>query len=297
MNNRFEGIIPPLTTPFSVEGDLQFEALERNLEKYLDTALSGFLALGSTGEAVHLTESEKIEVVRRCRALIPAHRSFLVGVSSPTLRHALEFIEKIAEFRIDAVLVGVPSYYKSRMTSRALEDYFVAIADRAPFPVLLYNVPQFTGLELSSQLIGTLSRHEKIVGMKESSGNLIYLQEAMAAVGDADFQFIGGSAETLGPAWLLGVRAGIYAIACAFPGATLEVAAAFPTCSQDLIRKQQKLFHLSRVLVARLGIAGIKRAMDREGYQGGSCRLPLSPLTETEKREVDELLACYAHGS
>jgi dihydrodipicolinate synthase/N-acetylneuraminate lyase len=164
---RFCGVIPSVKTPFSSEGTVLYEVLEENLGKYFKTAAAGCLLLGSNGEAPHLNLFEKLEIVRRASAIIPADRYSLVGVDSSTLVEASDFLDEIEGFRIDAVLISVPSYYKEQMNEEALCRYCIEVASRSAFPVLLYNIPQFTGIEIPPQLVGKLATHHNIVGMKD----------------------------------------------------------------------------------------------------------------------------------
>ncbi len=178
-NTKFQGVIPPVTTPFSSEEEILYEVLEENLGKYLETSAAGFLLLGSNGEAPHLDPAEKMEIVRRSGAIIPADRYFLVGVASPTLVEASDFFKKSEGLRIDAVLVSVPSYYKDRMNEEALHRYFTEVSSRSAFPVMLYNIPQFTDIEIPPELVGRLAAHHNIVGMKDSSGHVGYLERVL----------------------------------------------------------------------------------------------------------------------
>ena len=281
----FDGVIPPLTTPFSEEGRVLYPALEKNLEAYADSRLSGVLALGSNGEAVHLTPSEQIEVVRLARSCLPPDRVFLIGVSAPTLDQAKHFIDSMSDMQATAFLVGAPSYYKNRMSCKALRLYFESVAEHAPAPVLLYNVPQYSGIELQPELIAELAQHDRISGMKDSSGNLIYLQRVLEQVQGRSFQVVLGSAQLLGPATSLGIRAAILAVACALPELPIRVLRAEGPASR---RREQlaDLFRIAQAVTVGFGIPGLKFAMDLAGLRGGACRLPLLPLEEEEKEAL-----------
>lgn len=289
MAARFRGIMPPVTTPFDEQGELLYDSLERNLRKYLKTGLSGFALLGSNGESPHLTESEKIEILKLGQSVLPADRYLIAGLSFATLRQSLSFVEKIQGFRIDALLVSTPSYYKNRMTRQALYHHYTAIADASPFPVLLYNVPQYSGLELPPELIGDVAAHPNIAGMKESSGNLLYLQRVLELVRGQDFELILGSAQVLGPALVLGIQAAIVAVACAIPELPTRLLADFQK-EADVSQIQARIYEVSMALTARLGVAALKYAMDCFGYEGKLCRLPLLPLTAEEKAQLQAVL-------
>ena len=283
---RFQGVIPPITTPFSPQGEILHGVLEGNLAKYLKTSATGFLVLGSNGEAPHLSPSEKLEIVRRSGAIISPERYFLVGVASSSLVEASEFLEKIKELRIDAVLISVPSYYKDRMNEEALHRYFTEIADRSAFPVLLYNIPQFTGLAIGPEVVGKLASHHNVVGMKDSSGNIGYLERVLGQTQKEDFQVILGSAGILGPGLVLGIEAAILAIACVLPELPLRLMKDF-RAGIDLGSQQLQLARVARCVTDDHGIPGLKYAMDLLGFEGGQSRLPLLPLDQGQKVDIE----------
>jgi 4-hydroxy-2-oxoglutarate aldolase len=290
MNQEFNGIIAPVATPFSEEGDLLPDALERNIGKYAKTPLTGILVGGSTGESPHLTYAEGIQIAETAAQAVPGDMKCLVGVASPTLKESLRFVEEISRFRVDALLVSVPSYYKNRMNEAALAKFFETLADQSPFPILLYNIPRFTGVDLSVDLVRRLAAHENVQGLKDSSADLIYMQKVLAATQDEEFQVLTGSAETLACSLVLGIRAAILAIACVIPEYVSEVMHSFEKRLPDLPAQQLRLCRVSWTIVRELGIQGVKHAMDLRGYEGHYCRLPLMPLTSEERLRAQQVL-------
>lgn len=284
----FHGVLAPLATPFDRTGALQLDAFCRNLSRYLETRLTGFVVAGTTGEGLHLLDSEKIQLVEQTSQLLPRERHFLVGVPAPSLRQALVFGDRLQDFPIDGLLVTVPSYYRSRMTKAALLNYFESLADRTPFPIYLYNIPQLTGIELPPSVVQELAAHPRIAGMKESSGNLIYLQEILGVTGNEDFQVMSGSAETFAFARQLGVEAAILGASCVIPDLLVEHAEGSAAPDATFRVLQRKIARFSSLVVRGLGVAGIKAAMDLRGYEGLYCRRPLEPLTEAEQERVRE---------
>jgi len=288
--NQLKGIIAPLTTPFSQKGDLLLDALVRNVEKYMQTPLTGVLVGGSTGEAPHLSEAEAVKVVEEVSPAVSPEKKFMAGLACSTLREARSFIDQISRFKIDALLVSVPSYYKNRMDDIALAHFFKTVADHAPFPVILYNIPRFTGVTMSIHLVKELSSHSNISGMKDSSADLIFMQKVLDVTKGEEFQLITGSAETLSSALILGINSGILAVACVLPEFIEGLLRAFEERRPDLPDRQIRLCQISWTLVRDLGIQGIKYAMELRGYEGAYCRLPLGPLTEEEKRCAERIL-------
>ncbi len=286
---EFRGIFPPVTTPFDEAGAIRFESLAENLERYLTKPVGGFLILGSNGESVHLTAGEKLEIVNLFSEKTPRDKRLIVGLSSPSLQGGLEFLESTGHHRIDAYLVSVPSYFKNRMTEEAVRRYFFEVADRSSHPVLVYNVPQYSGIRMSPEFVASLAEHSNIAGMKDSSGDLNWLQGVLSRVEGESFQAILGSAQVLGPALSLGIQAAIVAIGCALPELPSQVMSEFRS-GLDHRESQRQLHQISVALTARFGVAGVKHAMDRFGFCGGACRLPLLPLEPSESAEIDALL-------
>jgi 4-hydroxy-2-oxoglutarate aldolase len=285
---RFCGFIPPVTTPFSSEGTVLYEVMEGNLGEYFKAAAAGFLLLGSNGEAPHLNLSEKLEIVRRASAIIPADRYFLVGVASSKLVEASDFLDEIEGFRIDALLISVPFYYEDQMNEEALCRYFIEVASRSAFPVLLCNIPQFTGIEIPPQLVGKLAAHHNIVGMKDSSGNVGYLERVLEQTLGEDFQVILGSAGLLGPGLVLGIEAAILAVACGLPELPYRLMKDYQS-RVDIGKRQLQLAQISRCVTHDHGIPGLKYAMDLLGFEGGQSRLPLLPLGPDPKVDIERV--------
>ncbi len=296
MSQPLHGIIPPLTTPFSARGRLRLDSLERNLDRYLKTDLSGFLVLGSNGESVHLNAKERLQVVQTVVDRVQGRGSLIIGVSAASLRQALTLVEEVSQVCADALLISTPAYYKNRMTALALTDFFVEIAERATQPILLYNVPQYSGLELGVELVSRLAQHPRIIGVKDSSANLTYLQHVLAKTRGENFQLISGSAQVFAPALLLGVEAAILAVACALPQLPLALLEASKR-GQDVGRLQARLFQVANVLTSEYGVPGLKCAMDLEGFEGLSCRRPLAPLSTSERQELIQVLETTMAGA
>jgi len=290
MSYLFEGVVAPITTPFFDDQEVSLDGLQQNLDRYRTTSLAGVLVLGSTGEAAHLSVEERVSVLRTATEVWPEDKKLLVGVSFAALKQSLSFVEKTVPYRSEGFLVSVPSYYKSRMNTRALVEYFVSLANEAPAPLMLYNIPRFSGIELSIPLVAELAQHGNIAGIKDSSGNLIYLQKMLAATAGQNFQVISGSAETFGPALALGIKGGILAVSCAVPEVVMDVMEGFERDSAEFEARQSHLFQISSTVVGKFSVPGVKYAMDLKGFCGGTCRRPLMQLTASEKSEVEAVL-------
>ncbi len=278
MNEALQGIFPPITTPFGSEGELLVDRFKSNLERWAAFRLQGYLVLGSNGETAYLSEEEQLLLVREARTCIPENKKMIVGVGREATRLCIQFTRKVADLGADYALVGTPCYYKPNMTPEALFAHFWSVADESPVPILIYNVPQFTGVNLSAPLIERLSAHENIAGMKESSGNLA-LQGEIRRRTPQRFQILVGSASTLLPSLIQGACGGIVAVACVLPGETVDLFEAF--CSgnwQQAASLQTALSPLAAAVSTQFGIPGLKVAMDLMGFFGGHPRLPLLAL-------------------
>jgi 4-hydroxy-2-oxoglutarate aldolase len=287
---RLRGIVPPLVTPFLANGDLDLASFEANLESYAREDLGGYVVLGSNGEATFLEEDEKLALIRAARRRAGT-RLLLVGTGLESTRATIAFTRKAADAGADAALVVTPHYYKSRMTAEALQRHFEAVADASPVPIYLYSIPSFTGLAWPPGLAGALAAHPRIVGMKESAGDLGLLGKIIASV-PPSFAVVCGSAPVMYPALCVGAAAGILAVANCAPGPAAALYAAFRAGDHAEARRiQEELTPLSVAVTSTHGIAGLKLALDLAGRRGGAVRAPLLPLPPPAREELKGLLA------
>ena len=289
MKRPLSGIFPPITTPFDSEGGLQLDHFKANLERWADFGLGGLTVLGSNGESPFLSDEEKLLLVRESRALIGRNKAMIVGAGRESTRACVQFIRKIADLGADYALVGTPCYFKSAMTDDVLFGHFERIAESSPIPVLIYNVPQFTGVSTSAGLVERLSRHERIAGIKESSGNLV-LQGDIRRRTPEDFTLLVGSAATLLPSLIQGANGGVVAIGCPLPGLTVDLYDAFESGDWKRAAELQRLLTpLALAVTSQFGIPGLKAAMDLAGFRGGEPRAPLLPLGQTERSTLKSI--------
>jgi 4-hydroxy-2-oxoglutarate aldolase len=280
------GVVPPLVTPFERDGTLDLAAFEANLDALAAHDLSGFLVLGSNGEAASLEEEEKLALVAASRRRLPG-RFLLAGTGTESTRATIALTRKAADLGADAALVLTPHYYKARMTVDALRLHFEAVADASPIPVYLYSVPAFTGLPWPPALSSALSAHPRIAGMKESSGDVGLLARVLASV-PASFEVACGNAPVFYPALCVGASAGVLAVANCAPRPTAALFRAFERGDHARARRlQEAIGPLAAAVTTGHGVAGLKCAMDRVGLRGGCVRSPLLPAPPSA---ADELL-------
>ncbi|HZD49677.1 MAG TPA: dihydrodipicolinate synthase family protein [Silvibacterium sp.] len=176
-----EGIFPAVTTPFYPDGRLHVSKLEENIGCYSRTPVSGLAVLGSTGEAVMLSDEESRTVLRAARVAAASEKVLLAGVARESLVETLRLAEFAADQQYDAVLVRTPHYYGPQMGQGEMLTYYRTLADRSPSPVVLYSIPKFTHYELPVEVIAELAKHPNIIGLKDSSGNVERIAEIVAA--------------------------------------------------------------------------------------------------------------------
>ena len=194
-------LLTAMVTPFDETGMVRYDAFERNVEEYLKAGLEGYLVLGSNGESVYLEHSEKLKLIEAARKRIPSSMTLLAGTGVESTRATIELTKQAAERGVDAVLVKNPFYFKSQMTFDVYLNHYTAVAEASPVPVIIYNVPVFTGVPLQSRLVIELAKHPNICGLKDSSGDVKLISEV---VWNTDkFPVLAGAAPTLSRLWLL----------------------------------------------------------------------------------------------
>jgi len=292
MENKIElnGILPPIATPFDEKGNIDHGALARNVAQLSQTGIRGVLVLGSNGEYPYLSEAEKREAVKTVAAATPDDIVVMVGTGCESTRETIRLTNDCAAMGSHAALVVTPCYYGGKMTPAALEDHFMQVADHADIPILLYNVPKFTNINIDLATILRLSCHPNIAGIKDSSGNVAQMGEILSRVEDG-FHVLVGTAGALLAALTLGCPGGILALANVAPRECVQIMTLLKEGDIEKARDLQlKMLPVNRAVTATFGIAGLKAAMDMLGYNGGEPRPPLMPLTETAREEMQQIL-------
>ena len=287
---RLEGVFPPIPTPFDADGEIDAAALAENLSWWNRYDLSGVVVLGSNGEAVLLDGSEKLSLIEAARAGIPEGRSMIVGTGSQSTRATISLTQAAADAGANYALVLPPFYYKGLMTADVLERHFRAVADASPIPVVLYNMPACTGIDMSAELIVALAGHENIVGLKDSGGNTAKLGQIHGELGER-FRILAGSASFLLPALSVGAVGGVLALANIAPRQCVEI---LRLASEGDVRAaselQVRMIPPNSAVTRRWGVPGLKAAMEMLGLRGGPVRSPLLPLDAENREELRSIL-------
>ncbi len=285
---KLSGIFPSITTPY-INDNVNCSALASNIKKYNELDLGGYMILGGNGENLGLTDQEAHRIVETIMEARKAERTIVAGVGRESAKATVDFIKSIAGYGIDIASVITPFYFGKHMHDQNLIRYYEEVADASPIPVLIYNSPDYAaGVEISPEAISVLSRHENIVGMKNSSKREISKYTSRIS-DDTEFYFHAGRMATC----LRDFQQGAV-------GATLSVAIYWPEKCIKLYKlytegKHEEADSLSEEMrmtsaVSQYGVAGVKYAMGLTGFIGGEPRLPLLPLTTEQKEEINKIL-------
>jgi 4-hydroxy-2-oxoglutarate aldolase len=283
---NISGIFPALVTPFNPDESVSLSAVKENIRRYNSTDIAGYVVLGSTGESVMLSRDEADSVLAAAKEASTPEKLLIAGTGAESTAETIARTKRAAALGYPVALVKTPYYYKPVYRAETYLQHYRAVADASPIPILLYSVPQFTGITLETPEILALASHPNIVGIKDSSGNIQRVGEIVAGA-RADFRVLTGGAAVIYPALAVGARGAILALAAALPEKCAELF--------DLVRRgdhqeaqqlQLLLVNASKRIVSECGIPGVKYAMDLRGYQGGLPRRPLLPLTEEKKQAI-----------
>lgn len=289
---KLQGIFPPIATPFDHNGAIYKAKVEHNVTKWNRTALAGYVVCGSTGESVFLTQSEKYELFELVAKHAAAEKLLIAGTGVEGVYETVELTNRAAELGYKAAMIRTPHYYKPfSVRDEAQLLYFRSVADRVKIPILIYNWPQTTGVDLPVEAVAALSEHPNIIAIKESSGNL---EKVMRLIRETKrgFQVLTGSAPTLAPSLAAGATGAVLAFANAAPYACITIWEAHRTREFEAATDWQgRILTAARMVTVKYGVAGLKHAMDLNGYYGGPPRLPLVPVSETARQEIQQAFA------
>src|SRR5713226_3448723 len=287
---NFSGILLPVTTPFAADEEFDFQGLTENLRKWNETGINGYVILGSTGERVHLDEREYIQVIEAARQAVPEELAFIVGAGQQSTRGTIREIEVAARAGAEAVLVITPHYYRAAISQDTLASHYTMVADASSIPIILYSMPDLTGIKIEPETAARLSAHENIIGVKDSSNDVAKLKETVRLVPEA-FAVMIGNGTVFGEALQAGARAGILAVGCVAPQLCVAIYEAVRVDDLDRASALQAvLTPLARAVTKTYGIGGLKGALEMNGYVGGAVRAPLQRASEDARNEITELL-------
>src|SRR4029453_16605912 len=273
------GIFAPIPTPFDERDRVDTGRLKKALARWVARPLTGFVVLGSNGEAVLMDDFECDQAIVGARGAVPRDRGFIVGTGRESTQAAIRASKRAAEHGADAVLVRTPGFFKSQMTSDVFVRHYTAVADASPVPVLLYNFTALTGVNLLPAAVWRLAVHPNIIGMKESGGDIAQIADLVSGSPDS-FQVLAGTTSTFYAALCVGAKGGILAPASGVPEACFRL---FELTRDgrhaDAVALQRQLMPLARLL-GTYGVPGLKAALNIIGCDVGVPRPPLGPVND-----------------
>ena len=290
MQKNLKGILLPTTTPFDENGNISANAISSNIRDWTAKGVIGFVVLGSTGERVHLDEREYLETIEISRAAASSDSAFIVGAGQQSTVGTIKEIKNAARAGADAVLVITPFFYRTAITQETLINFYTAVADESPVPVLLYSMPPLTGIKIEPETVARLSEHANIIGVKDSSNDVAGFSKTVSLC-RSDFAVMTGNGTVLLDALRAGATGAILAVGCVVPEVCVEIYQAFNAGDEEHAASlQSKLTPLAAAVTTRFGIGGLKAALDLAGFHGGSVRAPLRPPDENARTELAQLL-------
>jgi 4-hydroxy-2-oxoglutarate aldolase len=287
---EIRGVLPPITTPFDADGNVSTEYLAANLTQLVETGLHGFVVLGSNGEYPMLSKEEKMRVLEAARQVIPQDRLLIAGTGADSTREAIDLTKRAADLGADAGLIVTPHYYRPQMTAAALTHHYLTIADASPIPIMIYNVPVYSNVDIDAATVIELARHENIVGMKDSSANFAKMGEVIRFA-PLHFATMVGTGSTIFPALSIGAKGVVPALGNIAPRECVAIYNLFQDGRMEEARNLQlRMIRPNAAVTAKWGIPGLKAAMDELGYYGGQPRAPFQPLGESDRNKLREIL-------
>jgi 4-hydroxy-2-oxoglutarate aldolase len=286
---KLQGILPPIATPFDHDGEIYKAKVQHNVEKWNRTGLTGYVVCGSTGESVYLSTEEKLQLWDWVAEYAASDKLLLAGTGMESVRETVALTNAAADRGYKAAMVRTPFYYKNLLNNvNAQVLYFRSVADQTKIPLMIYNWPQVTGIDITAEAVAILSQHPNIFAIKESSGNLEKCIQMIKQV-KSGFQVLTGSAPILAPSLAIGCAGAVLAFANAAPFSTISIWEAHRTrefaASMDW---QRRIIRAAQLVTVKYGVPGLKYAMDLNGYYGGPPRLPLTVISPEAKQEIEQ---------
>ena len=280
-----------MVTPFRPDGEVDFDGFAHNLTRWNNDRLAGYLVNGSNSETAYLTEEEKVELVRLTVKLAAPGRIVMAGTGMESLKETVRFTNVCADLGAHCALVLTPNYYDSNMTSPVLIDFFTRVADQSKIPILIYNVPKYTHVNIKADAVAALAKHPNIIGMKDSTGDMPQMANFLRVTRGQDFSILVGTAAAWYPALALGVEAAVLALANCNPNECAAVQEAFDAGDWKRAREiYQIMFPVNAAVTGTYGIPGLKAACDHNGYVGNCVRSPLLQASDADRRAVEGIV-------
>lgn len=284
----FTGVCTALVTPF-LNGKVNYPMTEQLLRRQIKSGISAVVIAGTTGESPTLSDNEKLELFRRCKSYAGDACTIIAGTGSNCTEHAVSLSIGAEEAGADALLVVSPYYNKA--TPDGLFAHYLSIAHSVSIPIILYNVPSRTGVDIPVSVYQRLSRVPNIVGVKEASSDITKISRIKIACGE-DFAVWTGNDDQIVPAIASGGSGVISVVSNVCPEETIAMChAALSGDYETAAGLQRHLLPLIDLLFCEVNPIPVKAAMGCIGYDCGECRLPLSKLTHEHQQQLEHYFA------
>jgi len=288
---KLEGIFPPHITPFLRNEEIDEKSLRFLVHFWLDSGCAGLVSCASNGEGPCMTREERRRVLQIVIKEVNGKASVIAGTGAPSTRETIFLTRDAKDVGADAALIVSPYYFKP--DSRELFEHYSNVISSTDIPVIVYNVPKFTGYNLDPDIIVKLAEeYSQVVGVKDSGGSIGQISDLIQRVGNR-ISILAGTGDLILPCLLMGGRGGVVAIANVAPRLCVDLYNNFKRNGIERARQiQMELLHLNDILVKRFNqISAIKEAMNHLGKPAGYPRRPSLPLDEKARNEVREVLA------
>jgi len=287
---KLSGVFTPNTTAF-INEEVAYDKIINNIEIYNQSSLKGYMPLGSNGESKSLTEEESIKIVKIYRKYMNQDKTLIVGASRESAKATIDFIKRIADIGADFATIQPPHYFVKYMTEEALIKYYGTIAEQSPIPIMMYNAPKFTaGVLITPKMISVLAEHPMIAGMKDTSSEDISIY-VNAVPKNSNFFVLAGTINKLFAGLEIGAIGGVVSMADYLPDLCCKLQSTFELGKFEEARRLDIYSReLSKNAAGKNGVAGVKAAMDLLGFFGGDPRIPLLPLNDQQKKNLEDVL-------
>lgn len=274
----FTGSGVAIITPFNEDETINYPELKKLIEFQIENGTDAIIICGTTGEASTLTDEEQIDCVRYAVEVVNKRIPVIAGAGSNHTSHAIELAQSCEKAGADAVLLVTPYYNKT--TQKGLIKHYKMIAESINIPIILYNVPSRTGLNITPKTCYELSKIKNIVAIKEASGNISQVAEIAALCGP-DFDIYSGNDDQVLPLLALGGKGVISVLANVAPRYTHDMVASYLNGDTKTATKMQlDALHLINMLFCETNPIPVKAAVGLMGYNTGSCKMPLCEMDE-----------------
>ncbi|MGN0587328.1 MAG: 4-hydroxy-tetrahydrodipicolinate synthase [Oscillospiraceae bacterium] len=285
-NTVFTGAGVAIVTPMFPDGSIDFEGLGENIEYQIANGTDAIIICGTTGESATMTDEEHVECIRYCIEKVNKRVPVIAGTGSNDTKYAVDLSKEAERLGADALLVVTPYYNKT--SQRGLIAHFTAIADSVNIPIILYNVPSRTGVNITLDTYSVLAKHKNIVAVKEASGNISAIAKIIEKCGD-DLDVYSGNDDQIVPIMSLGGKGVISVLSNVLPRETHQIAQyCLDNDFASAAALQLKYLDLANNLFIDVNPIPVKEAMNILGMKSGECRLP---LVKMEQSKIDALTA------